>query len=68
MATKNVGGLCVSFTKLYRGNASTISVLAQRMYATVDEGDQVIHTGQVRGDLLYKKEIFLTYMLISYFE
>ncbi|XP_025159440.1 NADH dehydrogenase [ubiquinone] iron-sulfur protein 6, mitochondrial isoform X2 [Harpegnathos saltator] len=48
MATKKVGGLCVSLTKLYRGNAPTISTLTQRTYATIDEGDtKVTHTGQV---------------------
>lgn len=58
MATKKVGGLCVPLTKLYRGNTPTISALAQRAYATVDEGDtKVTHTGQVRGDLSYKKRV-----------
>ncbi|XP_071554828.1 NADH dehydrogenase [ubiquinone] iron-sulfur protein 6, mitochondrial [Temnothorax nylanderi] len=48
MATKKLNGLCASFNKLYRGNVSTIDAIAQRTYATADEGDtQVTHTGQV---------------------
>ncbi|XP_014469085.1 PREDICTED: NADH dehydrogenase [ubiquinone] iron-sulfur protein 6, mitochondrial [Dinoponera quadriceps] len=48
MATKKVGGLCAPLAKLYRGNAPTTSALAQRTYATAEEGDtKITHTGQV---------------------
>ncbi|GAB1869521.1 NADH dehydrogenase [ubiquinone] iron-sulfur protein 6, mitochondrial [Camponotus japonicus] len=48
MATKRMSGLCISFSKLYKRDASALNTITQRMYATVDEGDtQVTHTDQV---------------------
>lgn len=67
MATKKINGLYVSLTKLYRGNAFT-TVLMQRTYATVDEGDtKITHTGQVRNDFYYIKKRCIINLYVSRF-
>lgn len=60
MATVKFKGLCVPFSKLYKGNTPTICTIIQRPYATVDEGDtKVTHTGQVKY-LLFNYNRFIS--------